>query len=116
MKKNRTLSKFTLKARNVFTTGGSERNLIKSLDKLDFDELLHVSQLGNEYVRGLKPKKAGVVKLDGLAERIYSVSVDNRQAADHILEHINRNIVRRNKRDVKTTSESKEKLLELMAM
>lgn len=115
MKHQRTIAKKSLNARTLYRTSHSRKfQLINSINQLDYDELLFVSQAGNEYFKGMKPRTLGSKKLDSIAKCIGTVSVHNRPKARKILEDIDKKIVRKNKVSVKITAEATQKLLELM--
>ena len=116
MKRDRNFTKLNSKEVGFVQKNTSkEYKLIKSIDKLNYDELVSVSQVGKEYVKGLKHHATGIKKLDGLAHNIYAVSVNDRQRANKILEHIDSKIVKKNMTDVKVTVEAEQQLSELMS-
>lgn len=49
-------------------------NLNKAINSLNYKELLHVSRISNDYVRGMELQTTGVKKVDSLVRYIYKVS------------------------------------------
>ena len=115
MRRKRILAKGSLKDRTFCKKSCSKKyKLISSINKLNYDELLFVSQAGNDYYKGIKPHTIGVKKLDSLAKSIHVVSSHDRRKAKKILESIDKEIVKKNKVSVKITAEARQKFLELM--
>ncbi len=88
--------------------------LVKSINGLNYEELLHVSRISNDYIRGIKTQMTGSPKVDGLVRSIYTVSRIDVNKAKRILEKIDSAIVKKNKMDVKISKKAERKLVELM--